>query len=798
VVSGGAVYVPLLVRVFDPFVNGFVDKGFIYALDAASGTDIWNYTYAPDTLGIKPEFALTVDNGLIFTTDASFLTIQAVRTTDGTTAWSRHFQGGTSPIHGTAGGDGRLFLPHIHGLMALDQATGTTVWDRSISLPRAGGIPLFAEGTVYVGSGEDSLPGAMFAFNAADGTIRWKVGGFDEIINSTPAYDGSSIYFSTSNHASEKEHGYVALDAATGEGLWFALVPARPESSLAYANGHLYGVAEDGVVRVLDAVTGALVEAHALDDLARSSHVALANGFVFVQDRAGTLYAFAGQEDPDADDDGDADAFDCAPLDPSRHHGAAERCNGIDDNCVGGADEGFPDTDFDGQADCIDPDDDNDLVPDELDCGPTNPSVYPGAPEVCDTFDNDCDGTVDEGFDADGDGYTSCVNDCNDSNPAVHPGATEQCNFIDDDCDGIVDEGFDADGDGWTTCEGDCRDDDPRINGLEVPEVNASCFDQVDNDCDGVVDCDCAIDVNPPERVQFGTIPTGGLGAMQACSAPDDVYYSVGEDSQKRLAAFYTLPLPPPTGGSGSVWWALRVEGYRTGNDALTFSWARRNVAGQCLESTPEVYATALTLNKTADDDRLQVFQIGPPAFDTISFCIRVMDAGGRDNTADTLFLDRMYLMPINLDSKATNELLTIEGTRVSGTYLNTQTVGDGQEVLREGPPTNRLNHIWIFDNVPVGFTHQLYFEATRPENSEKDNFQFSWAPPLPDGSPGTFTDIPGALVSNPTAPGAVTSGNFGTAGMVGRAFIRVRDTKPSGSLLDTVSIDYLAIRTTP
>jgi hypothetical protein len=46
--------------------------------------------------------------------------------------------------------------------------------------------------------------------------------------------------------------------------------------------------------------------------------------------------------------------------------------------------------------------------------------------------------------DADGDGYTPSQGDCNDLKASVNPGATELANAIDDDCDGVIDEGFGA------------------------------------------------------------------------------------------------------------------------------------------------------------------------------------------------------------------------------------------------------------------------------------------------------------------------------------------------------------------
>lgn len=75
----------------------------------------------------------------------------------------------------------------------------------------------------------------------------------------------------------------------------------------------------------------------------------------------------------------------------------------------------------------------------EGDCNEHDPNINPGATEVCDGTDNNCNGFVDEGFDRDADGVSICAGDCDDEDAEVYPGAEEKCNGVDDDCDGIRD-----------------------------------------------------------------------------------------------------------------------------------------------------------------------------------------------------------------------------------------------------------------------------------------------------------------------------------------------------------------------
>ncbi len=129
---------------------------------------------------------------------------------------------------------------------------------------------------------------------------------------------------------------------------------------------------------------------------------------------------------------------------------------------------------------------DGDTFDTVLDCNDTDPIINPNSVEECNFVDDDCDGLIDEGHDADGDLWTSCNGDCDDNNPAISPNALEVMgNLIDENCDGVPDNSVpvDQDFDGYSPPI-DCDDLNADISpeGLEM-------VDEIDNNCNGFVDC---------------------------------------------------------------------------------------------------------------------------------------------------------------------------------------------------------------------------------------------------------------------------------------------------------------------
>ncbi|TVQ89533.1 MAG: hypothetical protein EA397_14945 [Deltaproteobacteria bacterium] len=80
---------------------------------------------------------------------------------------------------------------------------------------------------------------------------------------------------------------------------------------------------------------------------------------------------------------------------------------------------------------------------DDGDCDDRDATVYPGAPELADGKDNNCNGEIDDDpvhLDGDGDGFTPAQGDCDDTDPRIYPGAPPVPGVLDANCDGVADE----------------------------------------------------------------------------------------------------------------------------------------------------------------------------------------------------------------------------------------------------------------------------------------------------------------------------------------------------------------------
>jgi hypothetical protein len=249
---------------------------------------------------------------------------------------------------------------------------------------------------------------------------------------------------------------------------------------------------------------------------------------------------------------------DCNDKKPEINIAAEEKCDGIDNNCNGEIDES-------GSKGCVnfyfDYDSDGFGVTDNLkclcqmdppykaivggDCDDKDFGVKPGATEMCNFKDDDCNGTIDDEkaqgckeycLDEDEDGYglkdktkcfckasdkytdEKCKGDCDDTDEAIHPDSIEVCDEKDNNCDGFTDYNpndtpvfgcknyyYDADGDGYGSkmykclChpEGyftadnpnDCNDGNALIN----PGAKEVCGNQIDENCNQMVNEDMAI-----------------------------------------------------------------------------------------------------------------------------------------------------------------------------------------------------------------------------------------------------------------------------------------------------------------
>lgn len=357
--------------------------------------------------------------------------------------------------------------------------------------------------------------------------------------------------------------------------------------------------------------------------------------------------------------------LDCDDLDFFISPDEEEICDGLDNNCDGDTDLNaidapfwFIDNDGDGFAgsdtiaSCSQPPG-TDIVTE--DCNDSNISIFPGAVEICNGEDDDCNGSIDDNAtdllsfyrDVDEDGFgdlflkiESCTRpngfsenseDCNDGNSQINPNASEICDTQDNDCDGLVDDndpsidsstqflfGIDADGDGYgsstdtvSACTAplgyssnitDCEDELANIN----PGATEEC-DGIDQDCDGVLDssasCPCNFETFGENSYYFCENTTlQWRWADFACSFTGYELVSVGSEEENLFIYEKAITL------SGGRWWI----GLNDQDQEGTWEWSNGD------SFVYEAWANAEP-NNSGNEDCVELNRFGDETWNDIS-----------------------------------------------------------------------------------------------------------------------------------------------------------------------------------
>ena len=340
---------------------------------------------------------------------------------------------------------------------------------------------------------------------------------------------------------------------------------------------------------------------------------------------------------------------DCADDKPAINPGVMDACNEIDDNCNGMTDEGFAKAQFfldkDGDGYGTTPTDFLCKAPQGYadkngDCEDGDPSIHPGAAELCDNIDQNCNGAVKDGLpqiayftdgDKDGFGKTFCgldcrapigcvdnADDCDDTDSGIHPGVKEICNHLDDDCRGGPDDGLpkiayyqDDDADGYGTVyvgddcapkrgaapkNGDCADNNPAIN----PGAMETCNEYDDN-------CDGRTDEGFTKRFYFQDLDGDGWGfaTIGPLCAPPLGFTDKGGDCVDNNVNIHPTAMEQCNGEDDDC------NGIKDDNEQLQISyqdidgdgWARLGAASQSKCNIPAGWVPARDLNGDGTPD---------------------------------------------------------------------------------------------------------------------------------------------------------------------------------------------------
>ena len=252
--------------------------GNVYALNATTGTKLWNYSIdssiesSPGSIYSSP----AVVDGVVYigSYDGD---VYALNATSGAKLWN--YPTGKGIESSPAVLDGVVYVASDFVVYALNSSTGSEIWNH-----HTGSIlssPSVHNGYVFIGS----YDGYVCGLNASTGAQIWKYQTQDSVISS-PAVANGCVYVGS------EDNNVYCLNASDGNKIWQSPTGYWVWSSPAVANGNVYVGSEDNSIYCLNASTGAKQWTYETGNFVDSSP-AIVNNTLYVGSDDNNIYAFA-------------------------------------------------------------------------------------------------------------------------------------------------------------------------------------------------------------------------------------------------------------------------------------------------------------------------------------------------------------------------------------------------------------------------------------------------------------------------------------------------------------------------
>jgi len=272
------------------FAGATYFSGDLYCIDASDGATIWNRMIESDPGYYGVASSPLIHNGMVYVVSSSDGTMHAIDF-DGAEQWN-YSASGSSDWYMSAATDGdKLFFGGGNAMNCVDIATHTKEWTFVVG-DKVTTTPAACDGVVYFATGKNEKK--LYAVDTATGTEVWSRSLYGSL--SSPAISGGKIYIG------DKEKKINCIDASDGSEVWNQTLGGVCLSSPVVANGMVYTTANygSGTIYGFDADDGTLAWSYDTGNW-NMAQPSVSDGILFVGSDTGYLYAFRDPPPPEGD-----------------------------------------------------------------------------------------------------------------------------------------------------------------------------------------------------------------------------------------------------------------------------------------------------------------------------------------------------------------------------------------------------------------------------------------------------------------------------------------------------------------